>query len=139
MNLQMGRQHSKFKFLHLTKQCEEKLCGMKCIPTLLHCIVTLEFFKQQKFNFFSDYLSFFCLFHPSIYLLIFSFSLVSLDKSMCIIICDDENVIDASSKTMAMRDTTTSQENDCGRSNKELQGVQLENYDDYKAKMKHIN
>ena len=46
---------------------------------------------------------------------------------MCIIICDDENVIDASSKTMAMRDTTTSQENDCGRSNKELQGVQLEN------------
>ena len=59
MNLQMGRQHSKFKFLHLTKQCEEKLCGMKCIPTLLHCIVTLEFFKQQKFNFFSDYLSFF--------------------------------------------------------------------------------
>ena len=126
MNLQMGRQHSKFKFLLLTKQCEEKLCGMKCIPTLLHCIVTLEFFKQQKFNFFSDYLSFFCFFHPSIYLLIFSFSVVSLDKSMCII-CDDENVIDASSKTMAMRDTTTSQENDCGRSNKELQGVQLEN------------
>ena len=61
---------------------------------------------------------------------------------MCIIICDDENVIDASSKTMAMRDTTTSQENDCGRSNKELQGVQLENSqnsDDYKAEMKHIN